>query len=150
MWQLTKAMAKMKFEHWTKRWNWSSCTKLALSTSWTHCLIAQSVRVSEWNSVVMGQISLRPTFFSHFKESFSGEYIYIYIYIYIIYIYILYIRYIYYILKCMYVYYIWDFPWKVEVVQYISHIKNHCYVVLVLHMLRNLCLLLNYIRYCSN
>ena len=31
MWRLTKAIAKMKCEHWTKRWNWSSCTKLALS-----------------------------------------------------------------------------------------------------------------------
>ena len=37
-----------------KRWNWSSCTKLALSASWTHGLIAQSVRASEWNSMVVG------------------------------------------------------------------------------------------------
>ena len=56
-----------------KRWNWSSCTKLVLSVSWTHGLITQSVRPSERNSVVM--------------ESVSGEYhtiinIYIYIYIY--------------------------------------------------------------------
>ena len=36
-----------------KRWNWSSCTKLALSASWTHGLIAQSVRASERNSVVV-------------------------------------------------------------------------------------------------
>ena len=28
-----------------KRWNWSSCTKLALSASWTHGLIAQSVYI---------------------------------------------------------------------------------------------------------
>ena len=54
MWWLTKAMAKMKREHWTKRWNWSSCTKLALSASWTHGLIDQLVRASEWNSVVVG------------------------------------------------------------------------------------------------
>ena len=37
-----------------KRWNLSSCTKLALSVSWTHGLIAQSVRSSERNSVVVG------------------------------------------------------------------------------------------------
>ena len=67
MWRLTKAIAKMKCEHWTKRWNWSGCTKLALSASWTHGLIAQSVRVSERNSVVVGSnISLRPTFYSYF------------------------------------------------------------------------------------
>ena len=35
MWGLTKAMAEMKREHWTKRWNWSSYTKLALSASST-------------------------------------------------------------------------------------------------------------------
>ena len=37
-----------------KRLNWSSCTKLALSASWTHDLIAQSVRASERNLVVAG------------------------------------------------------------------------------------------------
>ena len=37
-----------------KWWMWSSCTKLALSASWTHGLIAQSVRVSERNLVVVG------------------------------------------------------------------------------------------------
>ena len=38
-------------ENWTldKRLNWSSCSKLALSTSWTHDLIAQMVRASERN-----------------------------------------------------------------------------------------------------
>ena len=54
MWRLTKAMTEMKCEHWAKKWNWSSCTKLALSASWTHVLIAQSVRASERNSVVGG------------------------------------------------------------------------------------------------
>ena len=33
--QLTKAIAEMKREHWTKRWNWSSCIMLALSVSRT-------------------------------------------------------------------------------------------------------------------
>ena len=41
-----------------KWWNWSSCTKLALSASWIHGLIAQSKRASERNSVV---VSLSPT-----------------------------------------------------------------------------------------
>ena len=57
-----------------------------------HGLIAQSVRVSEWNFVVVGS---RPTranilsFYTIFKEFFSGEYhIHIYIYIHTIYIYI--------------------------------------------------------------
>ena len=41
---------------WTlnKRWDWSSSTKLALSTTWTPGLTAQSVRASEQNSVVAG------------------------------------------------------------------------------------------------
>ena len=47
--RLTKEKTEMKREHWTKRWNWSSCTKLALSASWTHGLIAQSVRASEFS-----------------------------------------------------------------------------------------------------
>ena len=38
----------------SKIWKWSGCTKLALSASWTHVLIALSDRVSEWNSVVVG------------------------------------------------------------------------------------------------
>ena len=36
------------------RWNWSSCIKLALNVSWTHGFIAQSVRASKRNSVVVG------------------------------------------------------------------------------------------------
>ena len=54
VWGLTKAKTEMKREYWTKRWNWSSCAKLALGASWTHGLIAQSVRASEQNSVVVG------------------------------------------------------------------------------------------------
>ena len=54
MWWLKKAIAEMKCKHWTKRWNWSSCTNMALSASWTHVLIAQSVRASEQNSVIVG------------------------------------------------------------------------------------------------
>ena len=46
MWRLMKANTKMKREDWTKRWNWSSCTKLGLRASLTHSLIAQSLRVS--------------------------------------------------------------------------------------------------------
>ena len=53
-WRLTKAIAEMKCEHWTERWNWSSCTRLALSVSWTLSLIAQSVRASKRDSVVVG------------------------------------------------------------------------------------------------
>ena len=37
---------EIKPEHCTKRWNWSSCTKLALRASCSHGLIAQSVRAS--------------------------------------------------------------------------------------------------------
>ena len=65
-----------------KRWNWSSCRKLALSASWTHGLIAQSVRVLNGIQWFWVQIPLRPTFYSYFKESVSGEYhIYFYIHI---------------------------------------------------------------------
>ena len=49
-----KTKTEMEREHWPKRWNWSSGTKLALTASWTHGLIAQSVRASERNSVVVG------------------------------------------------------------------------------------------------
>ena len=55
-------------------WNWSSCTKLALSASWIHGLVAQSVRASEWNSVVVGSNPTQANFHSYFKQSFSGEY----------------------------------------------------------------------------
>ena len=43
-------------EMWTlnKIWNCSSCAKVALNVSWNRGLIAQSVRASEWNSVVAG------------------------------------------------------------------------------------------------
>ena len=51
-----------------KTWNWSSCTKFAQSASWTHGLIAQSVRASERNSVVVGS---NPTQAS-FKFQVSG------------------------------------------------------------------------------
>ena len=51
-WRLMKTMVKMKREHETKTWNWISCTELALSASWTACLIARSVRASEQSSVV--------------------------------------------------------------------------------------------------
>ena len=37
-----------------KPWNWSNCTKLAVSASRTHGLIAQSVTLSERISVVAG------------------------------------------------------------------------------------------------
>ena len=65
MWQLAKAMAEMKHKHWTKRWNWSSRTKLALSASWTHGLITRLECLNEvqWSWV---QISLRLTFNSYF------------------------------------------------------------------------------------
>ena len=86
MWRLTKAMAEMKCEHWTKRWNCSSCTKLALCTSWTHSLIAQSIRASKRNSVVVGSSPTQANFLQLLQKSFNGEYhihyIYIYIYIY--------------------------------------------------------------------
>ena len=92
-WGLTKAKTEMKREHWTKRWNWSSCTKLALRANWTHGLIAQSVRAPERNSVVVVQIPLRPT---SKNPSVVNIYIYIYIYRY---------RYIHaYIYICIYIY----------------------------------------------
>ena len=55
---------------WTsnKRWNWSSCTKLALSASWTHDLITQSVIRSELDSVVLGSIPFRLSFWKYTFE----------------------------------------------------------------------------------
>ena len=49
MWRLTKGMTEMKHEHWTKRWNWNSCTNLALNGI-------------GWSRV---QIPLMPTFYNH-------------------------------------------------------------------------------------
>ena len=61
-WWLTKGKTEMKREHKTKRLNWSSCTKLAPKASWTHCLIAQSVRTSERNSAVVGSNPIQANF----------------------------------------------------------------------------------------
>ena len=59
-----------------KQWIWSGWTKLTLSASWTHCLIAQWVIVSEQGSVLVGSYptQLRLTFYSYSIESVSGEY----------------------------------------------------------------------------
>ena len=49
--------------NWTKRWNWSSCTKLALRASWIHHgLITQLVRGSARNSVVVGSSTNQANF----------------------------------------------------------------------------------------
>ena len=93
-----------------KQWNWSSCTKLALSASWTHGLIVQSVRASKRNSVVVGSNPTQAKFLELLSTTpyiyyiiyikkcqvqiFNFKYIYIYIYVYI-YIYIYHISYIY-------------------------------------------------------
>ena len=130
MWQMTKAMVEMKREQWTARRNWSSCTKFLLSGSWTHDLIARSVRASEQNSVVVGSNSIQVNFLLHvylyiylsisvsisisiyvsiYIYTYLPIYIYIYIYIYVcnmqyINIYILYICYIYYVYIYIYIY----------------------------------------------
>ena len=88
---------------WTlnKSWKGSRCTKLALSGSWIHDLITQSVRTFELDSVAVGSITFRLSFSKSTLKTSSGEYytyiciykyIYIYIYIYIIYIYYIYIN----------------------------------------------------------
>ena len=74
-----------------KRWNWSSCTKLTLRASWTHGLIAQSVRVSERNSVVVGSNPTQANFLKLLQRIhqwwipciYMYMYIYVYIFIYI-------------------------------------------------------------------
>ena len=69
-----------------KQRNWSSYTKLTLSASWTHGLIGHCWLEHSWLEHLHGiewlwvQISLRATFYSYFKESFSGEYHIMYIY----------------------------------------------------------------------
>ena len=56
--------------------DWSQLVfgSLASSASWTYCLIAQSVRESERNLVVVGSNPTQTTFSGYFKESLSGEY----------------------------------------------------------------------------
>ena len=46
----------------SKRYNWSSCRKLALSASWTHGLTGQSRRASKKNSVIVGLNTTRSNF----------------------------------------------------------------------------------------
>ena len=88
MWLPQKNFSESKCGNWrrqwltwnltlNKQWNWSSCIKLVVSASWTHGLIAQSVRMSKQNSVVMGSNPTQANFYSYFKESFSGEFIYL-------------------------------------------------------------------------
>ena len=48
--------------------------KVGSECNWTHGLIAQSVRASERDSMVVGLNPLRPTCYSYFKESFGCEY----------------------------------------------------------------------------
>ena len=74
-------------ESWTlnKRWNWSSCIKLALSASWNHGLRAQSVGAFKRNSLV---VTLNPTQASNLTSLYYLFILYIpniYIYIYILY-----------------------------------------------------------------
>ena len=110
MWRLTGTMAEMKSELWTKRWNWSSCTKLALSASWTHGLIAQPFRASEWNLVVQnsGQLSVAiPKNSSVVNTIHIYTYICIYIYIHIYICIYVYIYYIIYSIYYTYIYYIY-------------------------------------------
>ena len=58
-----------------KRWNWSGYIKLAVSASWAHEVIVQSVRASERNSVIVGSnLSLKATFHCYFRESVSFDY----------------------------------------------------------------------------
>ena len=51
-WRLTMAIAEMKRDT-EQTMKLSSCTKLALRASWSHGLIAQTVRAPERNSVVV-------------------------------------------------------------------------------------------------
>ena len=82
MWQLTRASTKMKREQWTKRWNWSSCTKLALRGNLTHDLIAQSVRAFVRNSVVVYSNATQAIFLLLILKILQWWITYIYIYIY--------------------------------------------------------------------
>ena len=66
-----------------KSWNWSSCTKLVVSTSWNYDLIAWSVRAPNRNSVVVGPYPTQPNFpwLPGKIPQWWIPYIYIYIYI---------------------------------------------------------------------
>ena len=50
---MTSAIAEMKPDSEPAK-NWRSCKKLALSASWIYGLMAQSVRASGRNAVVVG------------------------------------------------------------------------------------------------
>ena len=51
-----------------KVWNWSRCTRLALSSSWIHDLMNQLVSASEWNSVAVGLNSKQSKFECHMYQ----------------------------------------------------------------------------------
>ena len=61
-----------------KRWNWNRCTKFALSVSWTHGLIAQLVRASERNSMVVGSNPTQTNFLELLQQIFQWWTPYIY------------------------------------------------------------------------
>ena len=82
MWRLRKENTEMKWEHWTKRWNWSSCADLAVRVSWTHGLIAQLVRASERNSVVVSSDPTQANFLQLLLKIFLWWIPYVYMYIY--------------------------------------------------------------------
>ena len=75
-WQLTKTTTKTKSD--TEQWNWSSCTKLALSVSSTHGLIAQLVRALEPNSLVVGSNPTQANFLQLLERIFRWWIRYIY------------------------------------------------------------------------
>ena len=68
---------QLKLEN--KRWNWSSSTKFALSASWTHGLIVQSVRVSERNSVVAGSNPTQTTASKNVLASYESYCFFLYL-----------------------------------------------------------------------
>ena len=61
-----------------KRWNWNRCTKFAVSVSWTHGLIAQLVRASERNSMVVGSNPTQTNFLELLQQIFQWWTPYIY------------------------------------------------------------------------
>ena len=70
------------------KWTWQLTKAIALK-SWTHGLIAQLVRASEWNSVVFSIATSKNPIVLNTIYTYTYMYIYIYIYIYTyVYIYI--------------------------------------------------------------
>ena len=67
-WRKQWSKWNVNMEQKNKRWNWSNCTKLAVTVIWAHGIIAQWLWVSEQNLVVVGSKTTQANFLKIFLK----------------------------------------------------------------------------------